>query len=167
MLPPPRESRPQLSFFFFAKKFSETPPAEGPRSTIAAAGPSRMRWNGQIFWLLASEEVESLWLRVESRLFANRRLSTPNHQLSTRSSFLPPSPPNTFGDWPWEIVSSYSSATAPESHGNSSHRSTTATNKELPPEVAACACPLKIYLSEARIPEIGRASCRERVSRCV
>ncbi len=32
-------------------------------------------------------------------------------------TFFPPSPPKFFGDWPWEVVSSYSSATAPDSHG--------------------------------------------------
>src|SRR5437016_7984035 len=35
---------------------------------------------------------------------------------------LPAFTSELFGDWPWEVVSSYSSATAPESHGNSSHR---------------------------------------------
>jgi hypothetical protein len=32
-------------------------------------------------------------------------------------TFFPPSPPKFFGDWPWEVVSSYSSATAPGFHG--------------------------------------------------
>src|SRR5207249_1551273 len=33
-------------------------------------------------------------------------------------AFFPPSPPKFLGDWPnWEVVSSYSSATAPDSHG--------------------------------------------------
>jgi len=53
----------------------------------------RMRWSGRIFWLLASGSA-----------FAER-------------PFFPPSPPNAFGDWPWEVVSSYSSATAPGLHG--------------------------------------------------
>src|SRR5438105_393537 len=35
---------------------------------------------------------------------------------------LPAFTSELFGDWPWEVVSSYSSATAPESHGNSSHQ---------------------------------------------
>jgi len=35
--------RPRLSFFFFAKKFFRAPHTR-----------ARMRWNGQIFWLLAS-----------------------------------------------------------------------------------------------------------------
>src|SRR5437870_3811272 len=55
---------------------------------------------------------------------------------STRILFPAFTLPHSRDDWPWEIVSSHSSATAPESHGNSSHRSTTATDKELPPEVA-------------------------------
>jgi len=63
-----------------------------------------------------------------------------------------------YNDWPWEIVSSHSSATAPESHGNSSHRSTTTTDKELPPEVAACAYALKIYLSNTRIARFALSS---------
>jgi hypothetical protein len=66
--------RPAL-ILLFAKKF------------FRPAFARRMRWTGQIFWLLAS-------------------------------SFFPPSPPKIFGDWPnWEVVSSYSSATAPDSHG--------------------------------------------------
>jgi ADP-L-glycero-D-manno-heptose 6-epimerase len=83
---------------------------------------------------------------------ADRRLSTLNHQLSTFPVLFPAfTLPRSREDWPWEIVSSHSSATAPEFHGNSSHRSTTATDKELPPEVAACAWALKIYLSQTRI----------------
>jgi hypothetical protein len=93
----------------------------------SAHAATRMRWNGQIFWLLAFARFEK------------------------HASSFPPSPPKISGIGSWEVVSSYSSATAPESHGNSSHRSTDQTHKELPPEVAACACPLKIYLSEARM----------------
>jgi hypothetical protein len=37
-----------------------------------------MRWTGQIFWLLAFEEVESLWLIVESGRFAFSLVSTLN-----------------------------------------------------------------------------------------
>src|SRR5688500_9387479 len=87
------------------------------------------------------------------------RLKVFSSQLSPSS--FPPSPPIRFGDWPWEIVSSYSSATAPDSHGNSSHRSTIATDKELPPEVAACAGPLKTYLSVAAavLSRMARIGC--------
>jgi hypothetical protein len=87
-----------------------------------------MRWTGQIFWLSGF------------RAFRETRILLPAFTLEKLS---------TIGSW--EVVSNYSSATAPESHGNSSHRSTDQTDKELPPEVAACACPLKIYLSDARI----------------
>src|SRR5437773_4904410 len=52
-----------------------------------------MRWSGRIFWLLAY------------------------HPAPAGRTFFPPSPPNVFGDWPWEVVSSYSSATAPDLHG--------------------------------------------------
>ncbi len=68
----------------------------------SAHAATRMRWNGRIFWLLA-------FCIAPSR----------------DASFFPPSPPGnrlTIGSW--EVVSSYSSATAPESHGNSSRRST-------------------------------------------
>src|ERR1043166_215226 len=38
-------------------------------------------------------------------------------RVGRRASSFPPSPSNHLEDWPWEIVSSHSSATAPESHG--------------------------------------------------
>jgi hypothetical protein len=77
----PRPHRPAL-ILLFAKKFFR----------LAFAG--RMRWTGQIFWLLAYDAWA--WHRT----------------------FFPPSLPKTSGNWPkWEVVSSYSSATAPDSHG--------------------------------------------------
>src|SRR6266404_8492875 len=66
------------------------------------------------------------------------------------ASFFPPSPPRILDDWPWEIVSSHSSATAPESHGNSSHRSTLKTDKELRSEVADGVHRLKTYFAPNR-----------------
>src|SRR5213083_1174188 len=51
-----------------------------------------MRWTGQIFWLLAYDAVQ-------------------------HRSLFPPSPPRFSGIGQWEVVSSYSSATAPDSHG--------------------------------------------------
>ena len=58
-----------------------------------------MRWNGQIFWLLACGEVEN---------FLNcRRPSSRLHRV--------PHVRDAIGSW--EVVSSYSSATAPDSHG--------------------------------------------------
>jgi hypothetical protein len=62
-------------------------------------------------------------------------------------TFFPPSPPEILGDWPnWEVVSSYSSATAPDSHGISCADPLFQARKELDREVAACAQPCKNYL---------------------
>src|SRR5205807_9855618 len=63
------------------------------RLNLDPASRWRMRWSGRIFWLLAY------------------------HPAPAGRTFFPPSPPNAFGDWPWEVVSSYSSATAPGLHG--------------------------------------------------
>ena len=60
-----------------------------------AHAAARMRWSGQIFWLLACGAASGL-----------------------THTFFPPSPSAlrlTIGSW--EVVSSYSSATAPDSHG--------------------------------------------------
>jgi hypothetical protein len=79
-------------------------------------------------------------------------------------TFFPPSPPKggigilpmkymgwkpmpLFKDWPnWEVVSSYSSATAPESHGISCADPLFQARKELGREVAACPRRCKTYL---------------------
>jgi len=82
-----------------------------------------MRWSGRIFWLLAY------------------------HPAPAGRTFFPPSPPNAFGDWPWEVVSSYSSATAPDLHGISRADPLFQARKELDRQLAACASALKIYLS--------------------
>jgi hypothetical protein len=47
----------------------------------------------------------------------------------------------------WEVVSSYSSATAPDSHGISCADPLFQARKELDRGVAACALSFKIYLS--------------------
>src|SRR5438045_6091606 len=96
-----------------------------------------MRWSGRIFWLLASGSA-----------FAER-------------PFFPPSPPNAFGDWPWEVVSSYSSATAPGLHGISRADPLFQAHKELLSELAARGRGLKIYFEVvwAGPPQIaGQAS---------
>jgi hypothetical protein len=49
-----------------------------------------------------------------------------------------------------EVVSSYSSATAPDLHGISCADPLFQARKELPPEVAACAWRFKIYLINAQ-----------------
>jgi ADP-L-glycero-D-manno-heptose 6-epimerase len=62
-------------------------------------------------------------------------------------TFFPPSPPKILEDWPnWKVVSSYSSATAPDSHGISCADPLFQARKELDREVAACACRCKTYL---------------------
>jgi hypothetical protein len=77
-----------------------------------------MRWTGQIFWLLAFGRVESFYLIVERLGKAIALLSTLNLRHSTFAPFSPPSPRGiTHAIGFWEVVSSYSSATAPDSHG--------------------------------------------------
>ena len=62
-------------------------------------------------------------------------------------TFFPPSPPKILENWPnWEVVSSYSSATAPDSHGISCADPLFQARKELDREVAACARRCKNYL---------------------
>jgi hypothetical protein len=121
--------------------------------------------------LLFREEVFPRRFPAESRRPPDRRCRRDSNEVETgkysgfwllkkleglvetldRFVLFPAFTSESFRDWPWEIVSSHSSATAPDSHGNSSHRSTTQTDKELPPEVAACAWTLKIYLSGRRL----------------
>src|SRR5437879_12378496 len=72
-----------------------------------------MRWSGRIFWLLAY------------------------HPAPAGCTFFPPSPPNAFGDWPWEGVSSYSSSTAPGLHGISRADPLFQARKELIRQLAA------------------------------
>jgi hypothetical protein len=110
----PRPHRP-AHILHFAKKFFRAPHTR-----------VRMRWTGQIFWLLAFGPAPA------------------GH------TFIPPSPPKVFGDWPWEVVSSYSSATAPDLHEISCADPLFQARKELPPEVAACAWRFKIYLINAQ-----------------
>src|SRR5882762_804298 len=81
-----------------------------------------MRWSGRIFWLLAY------------------------HPAPAGRTFFPPSPPNAFGDWPWEVVSSYSSATAPGLHGISRADPLFQAHKELDRELLHCLCELKTNL---------------------
>ena len=110
-----RPHRPAL-IPLFAKKFFRGHARDRSRSRVA----TRMRWTGQIFWLLAYGPSLS------------------------DITFFPPSPPEVFGDWPsWEVVSSYSSATAPDSHGISCADPLFQARKELDRELAACAQPLQ------------------------
>jgi hypothetical protein len=83
-------------------------------------GYSRMRWIGQIFWLLAYDACAAPHL-------------------------LPAFTPESFrGLAHWEVVSSYSSATAPESHGISCADPLFQARKELDRGLAACTLSVKI-----------------------
>src|SRR6266853_3588631 len=100
-----------------------------------------MRRTGQIFWLLAYVPI------------------------LVGITFFPPSPSKIFEDWPnWEVVSSYSSATAPDSHGISCADPLFQARKELEREIATQAVLCKIYLSLDYKPPAqrnNRAVCRE------
>ena len=76
--------RPAL-ILLFAKKFFRAPHTR-----------ARMRWTGQIFWLLAFEDVESLSLRDESQSQACLPYSTLNTQVSTGLHLPPAFTPKTF-----------------------------------------------------------------------
>src|SRR3982751_4168589 len=88
--------------------------------------------------------------------------SPPNYQLSTISyrlisSFFPPSPPNFRGLAHWGVVSSYSSATAPESHGISCADPLFQARKELKREVAACVPRCKNFFAVIRLSSLQTA----------
>jgi hypothetical protein len=107
----------QLSFFFLRRSFSRVAFCSGVcikrRTADTAAPTTRMRWTGQIFWLLALPRS-----RLHPRDF--RGLAQ------------------------WEVVSSYSSATAPDSHGISCADPLFQARKELRRGLAACALRVKI-----------------------
>jgi hypothetical protein len=93
---------------FCEEVFSVVAGTVDPGAAITDRGDSRMRWTGQIFWLLAFGPA------LDGR------------------AFFPPSPPKKFrGLAQWEVVSSYSSATAPGSHGISCADPLDQTRKEL------------------------------------
>src|SRR5260370_32378864 len=81
-------------------------------------------------------------------------------------TFFPPSPPKCFRRLAqWEVVSSYSSATAPDSHGISCADPLFQARKELEREIATQAVLCKIYLSlhyKAPAQRNNRAAGRER-----
>jgi hypothetical protein len=99
--------RPALILLFAKKFFRLKPGSLIPAAAISDRGYSRMRRTGQIFWLLAYDAC-----------------AAPN--------LLPAFTLEVFEDWPnWEVVSSYSSATAPDSHGISCADPLFQTRKEL------------------------------------
>jgi hypothetical protein len=94
--------RPAL-ILLFAKKFFRGPSRTGTHQRFGfAAGPrTRILLIGCSVTL--ANEVE------RSNILA------PGSEAGG-PTFFPPSP-SLINDWPWEVVSSYSSATAPDSHG--------------------------------------------------
>ena len=98
---------------------------------------ARMRWSGQIFWLLACG--------VRPRAHAH---------------LLPAFTAACAGDWPWEVVSSYSSATAPECSRDFSRRSTDSNSQRTAGRLAVRALQLKRVIESRftpRHPEAGEA----------
>ena len=81
-----------------------------------------MRTTGEIFWLLACGSAPLVF--------------------GALPSFFPPSSPLSRGLAEWEVVSSYSSATASESHGIPSHRLLSLNSQRTEPRVEqrAAAC---------------------------
>jgi hypothetical protein len=117
----------QLSFFFLRRSFFALT-CRKSAVTDRRYRATRMRWTGQIFWLLAFEEVES--------------------QFSTGLHLLPRLHPRNSGDWP--IGKSYPVTAAqllPILTGFLAPIHFFQARKELGPEVAACAWRFKIYLS--------------------
>src|SRR5438445_11669055 len=83
---------------------------------------NRMRWTGQIFWL------PGLWCLYGTA--PSSRLHPRNFRRLAQ----------------WEVVSSYSSATAPDSHGISCADPLFQARKELDQDLPACATGCKTYL---------------------
>jgi hypothetical protein len=118
----------QLSFFFLRRSFfgcSRDRRSRPPRSPIATTG--RMRWTGQIFWLLASDACAASHLLPAFTSETFRRLAQ------------------------WEVVSSYSSATAPEFHGISCADPLFQARKELGPRTSGLRFEGQDYLISCRL----------------
>src|SRR5438876_427984 len=104
-------------------------------------GYSRMRWTGQIFWLLAYDAcaAPNLLPAFTAFLCPECFRGTTNEPQAARL------PLQRLAQW--EVVSSYSSATAPDSHGISCADPRFQTRKELKRGLAAHARRCKNYLS--------------------
>src|SRR5215467_16236096 len=98
-----------------------------------------MRWTGQIFWLLAYDACAASYLLPAFTAFCGgpRMLSGHNQQRAAGGT-----PAQRLAQW--EVVSSYSSATAPESHGISCADPLFQARKELERGLAACTSMVKI-----------------------
>src|SRR5438128_158379 len=104
-------------------------------SRTKVAGKDRTRRPALIL-LFAKKFFRTVRTRGGTNEVDRTNILAPGFQrrLTAALTFFPPSPPKKLGNWPWEVVSSYSSATAPGFHGIS------------------CADPLlKTYLSPAKL----------------
>jgi hypothetical protein len=99
-----------------------------------------MRWTGQIFWLLAYNACAAPHLLPAFTVLLWRQ----PYRLHIQG--IAGGTPATTTIGPWEVVSSYSSATAPDLHGISCADPLFQARKELDPKVAACASSVKIIL---------------------
>jgi len=118
----------------FAKKFFRAVAGivdPGGRDQIGAT--TRMRWTGQIFWLLAFGACAA------------------SHLLP---AFTPEK--NFQGLAQWEVVSSYSSATAPDSHGISCADPLFQARKELEPRSSGLRFQRQDYLITYQLLPSGR-----------
>jgi hypothetical protein len=116
----------QLSFFFLRRSFFDLPVA-GPLIPVAAISDRATE---------QPNEVDRTNILAPGFVPA-----------CVGITFFPPSPSKILEDWPnWEVVSSYSSATAPDSHGISCADPLFQARKELDREVVACASRCKIFL---------------------
>jgi ADP-L-glycero-D-manno-heptose 6-epimerase len=100
-----------------------------------------MRWIGQIFWLLASDPASAgpHLLPAFTAFCGGSRVGC-----TTKEPQAARLPLQRLAQW--EVVSSYSSATAPDSHGISCADPLFQTRKELLRELPACARWFKNYL---------------------
>ena len=105
---------------FCEEVFSVVAGIGDPGAANTDRGYSRMRWTGQIFWLLASDACAASHLLPAFTSETFRRLAQ------------------------WEVVSSYSSATAPDFHEISCADPLFQARKELDRALAACASNVKI-----------------------
>src|SRR6266849_499319 len=102
-------------------------------------------------------------MRAKARHFRLSQLSTLNSQLAF--TFFPPSPSAIAKRLAHgKSYPSYSSATAPDSHGISCADPLFQARKELNPEVAACAQRFKIYLIDCALSWFLSQSARHRRS---
>src|SRR5438132_12379794 len=143
----PRPHRPAL-ILLFAKKFFRAPHTR-----------ARMRQTGQIFWLLASGPAAAGRTFFPPSPFfcgGSRIGCTTKEPQATR---LPLQRLAHGKSYP-----SYSSATAPDSHGISCADPLFQARKEPHPEVAACARRFKIYLIDCVLGWFFSQSARHRRS---